>query len=89
MAQILRQPNKGKALPSVPFRTLGAVPLGDGARLDVQIATSGGSQIVNLRNAMRGSGGMLPAGPGALFGADSIPAVIELLQRAVAPQAAA
>lgn len=78
----LAQRRHKPASPS-PFRTLGAVALGDGARLAVQIGTSGGAQIINLRNEMvQGRAGMVPAGPGALVGLDRVPELIALLQRA-------
>lgn len=89
MTQIIRNPVRGNT-PPAPFRTLGAVPLGDGANLTVQIGTTGGAQVLNLRNEMRqGRAGVLPVGVGALVGADRVPELIALLQRAIAPQAVA
>jgi hypothetical protein len=81
----------GKAhSPPVPFKSVGMVALGDGASLTVQIGTTGGARVVNLRNQMRqGRAGTLPVGVGALVGADRIPDLIALLQRAVEPQAVA
>ena len=91
MVQLLRQPDKGKTPPSVPpFRSIGAIPLGTNAQLDVQVGMADGAKVVSFRNAMRqGRAGMCPAGVGAIVGADRIPELIELLQRAVAPQAVA
>jgi hypothetical protein len=86
----LPSPQRNSATAAVPFKSVGMVPLGDGASLTVQIGTTGGSQVINLRNEMRqGRAGMLPVGVGALVGADRVGDLIELLQRAIVPQAAA
>lgn len=87
-----RNPASGRNSPTaaVPFKSIGIVPLGDGASLTVQIGTTGGARVVNLRNEMRqGRAGTLPVGVGALVGADRIPDLIALLQRASGPQAVA
>jgi hypothetical protein len=81
---------RNSASAAAPFKSIGAVPLGDGESLTVQLGISGGARVLNLRNEMRqGRAGVLPVGVGAIVGADRVPDLIALLQRAVAPQAVA
>jgi hypothetical protein len=56
----------------------------------VQIGVTGGARVLNLRNSMRqGRAGTLPVGVGALVGADRVGELIEVLKRAIEPQAVA
>jgi hypothetical protein len=75
-----------RALAPRPFKSIGIVSLGDGASLEVQVGMSGGARVINMRNALHSRAGTLPAGPGALVGADRVGDLIALLQRAVALQ---
>ena len=83
MTPLAHRPRPHKGAPSpVPFRPLGAVALGDGAQLAVQIGITGGARVLNLRNEMvQGRAGMCPAGPGALLGLDRVPDLIALLEQ--------
>ena len=91
MAELIRNaPRRNSATTAIPFKSVGVVPIGDGAQITVQIGTTGGARVLNLRNEMRqGRAGVCPIGVGAIVGADHVEELIAILRRAIAPKAVA
>lgn len=67
---------------SLPLQPIGSIPLGSGANLTLRLGNQGGARVLDMRNFLRGREGMLPAGGGCIVGADRIPELIAILQRA-------